>query len=73
MTIRDFGDGVLEEELPLLTQKYYRGSNAKESIDVGAGLGMYLVKYFMEKQGGGVEIFCDNGFVVELHIMKNKI
>ena len=73
MTIRDFGEGVLEEELPLLTQKYYRGSNAKESIDVGAGLGMYLVKYFMEKQGGGVEIFCDNGFVVELHIMKNKI
>lgn len=73
MTIRDFGEGVLEEELPLLTQKYYRGSNAKESKDVGAGLGMYLVKYFMEKQGGGVEIFCDNGFVVELHIMKNKI
>ncbi|WP_022748801.1 sensor histidine kinase [Lachnobacterium bovis] len=70
MTIRDFGKGVSEEELPLLTQKYYRGSNARNSKDTGAGLGMYLVKYFMEKQNGGVEIYCDKGFVVVLHIKK---
>ena len=36
----------------------------------GYGLGMYLVKWYMEKQGGGMNYYNDNGFVVELLIRK---
>ena len=31
---------------------------------------MYLVKLYMEKQGGGFEYYNDNGFVVELLVKK---
>lgn len=66
--ISDEGPGVDEEELPLILEKFYRGKNTKEKQ--GYGLGLYLVNYYMEKQGGGMEYYNDNGFVVELHVRK---
>ncbi|MBR6222768.1 MAG: hypothetical protein IKQ71_04980 [Lachnospiraceae bacterium] len=68
MTIRDFGPGVSEDDLPLITEKYYRGGDTSDKQ--GYGLGLYLVKLFMEKQGGGMEYYNDNGFVVELLFRK---
>ena len=68
VTVRDFGPGVSEEDLPLIAQKYYRGSNS--SSYSGYGLGMYLVRLYMEKQGGGMEYYNDNGFVVRLMLRK---
>ena len=68
ITVRDAGPGVPEEELARITTKYYRGSNA--AGQVGYGLGMYLMKWYMEKQGGGLEYYNDNGFVVELLVRK---
>ena len=38
--------GVPEDELPLITEKYYRGRDVKEKT--GYGLGLYLVKLYME-------------------------
>ena len=52
--VRDFGPGVKEEELPLLKEKYKRGSNASEKD--GAGLGLYLTEYFLTEMGGKLEI-----------------
>ncbi|MBO4627385.1 MAG: HAMP domain-containing histidine kinase [Lachnospiraceae bacterium] len=66
--IRDDGPGAPEDELPLLTSKYYRGSTAKDKA--GFGMGLYLVRSYMEKQGGGMEIYNDNGFVVTLYLRK---
>lgn len=66
--IKDSGPGVPEEELPLICEKYYRGSNSDKAP--GSGLGLYLVKYYMEKQGGGLEYYNDNGFVAELLLRK---
>ena len=68
ITIRDFGPGADEEDMTLLSEKYYRGKNAKESN--GYGLGLYLVKYYMDKMGGGMDYYNDNGFVVELMLKK---
>ncbi|MCR5012179.1 MAG: HAMP domain-containing histidine kinase [Lachnospiraceae bacterium] len=68
ITIRDNGPGVSEEEIPLLVEKYYRGTNSKDKN--GYGLGMYLVNLYMEKQGGGFEYYNDEGFVVELLVKK---
>ena len=66
--IKDSGPGVSEEDLPLISEKYYRGSNAEKVP--GSGLGFYLVKYYMQKQGGGMEYYNDDGFVVELLLKK---
>ncbi|MCR5800291.1 MAG: HAMP domain-containing histidine kinase [Lachnospiraceae bacterium] len=66
--ISDNGPGVNEEDLPLLAEKYYRGRNSAEQN--GYGLGMYLVKLYMDKQGGGMEYYNNNGFTVELLLRK---
>lgn len=66
--ISDNGPGVDEDDLPLITEKYYRGKLAKDQS--GYGIGMHLVKSYMEKQGGGIEYYNDNGFVVELLVKK---
>lgn len=63
--IRDFGKGVPERELPLLTGKFYRGQNTEKTD--GYGLGLYLARYFMEQMAGGL---CpenhESGFMVVL-------
>ena len=66
--IRDNGPGVDKDDLPLIAEKYYRGKNATDKS--GYGLGMYLCKMYMNRQGGGMEYYNDNGFVVELALRK---
>ncbi|MCR5727330.1 MAG: HAMP domain-containing histidine kinase [Lachnospiraceae bacterium] len=68
INIKDNGPGVPDEELPLLAEKFHRGTNSKDKP--GYGLGMYLANHYMEKQGGGMEFYNDNGFVVELLVKK---
>lgn len=68
ITVSDSGPGVSEEDLPLIAQKYYRGSNSSDKT--GYGLGLYLVKLYMQKQGGDMEYYNDNGFTVRLMLKK---
>lgn len=55
--IEDCGGGVDEEELPLLKEKFRRGSNAGNKE--GAGLGLYISDYFLREMGG--ELLVENG------------
>ena len=65
--IRDFGPGVREEELPLLKEKYKRGSNI-EGKD-GAGLGLYLTDYFLSAMDGKLRLESPkDGFIVEIRL-----
>ena len=48
--IEDYGGGALPEELPVLKEKFKRGSNAKNTE--GAGLGLYISDYFMREMQG---------------------
>ena len=57
ITIEDFGGGVEAEELPVLKEKFKRGSNAKNTE--GAGLGLYISDYFMKEMHG--ELIIENG------------
>lgn len=50
--IRDYGDGILPEDMPFVTQKFYRGKNVGDKP--GSGLGLYIVSYIMEKMKGGL-------------------
>jgi signal transduction histidine kinase len=66
--IKDSGPGVLDDELPLIVEKFYRGKGTDEKS--GYGLGMYLANWYMTKQGGGMEYYNEGGFVVELFVKK---
>ncbi len=66
ITIRDYGDGVEESDLPMLCEKFYRGRNSSKTS--GSGLGLYLAKQFMEGMKGSLDIYCEQGFVVTLYL-----
>ena len=68
----DRGPGVPEDELAMLTTKFYRGSEASGSGKDGSGLGLYLASLFMEKMGGGLELRNreGGGFTAEIIIKK---
>jgi signal transduction histidine kinase len=70
--LSDRGPGVPEDELAMLTTKFYRGAEASESGKDGSGLGLYLASLFMEKMGGGLELRNreGGGFTAEIIIKK---
>ena len=52
LEIRDYGPGIPNEDLPFIFDKFYRGHNIKDLP--GSGLGLFIVKYLIEKQGGTI-------------------
>ena len=52
--VRDFGAGIPAHDLPFVWNRFYRGANT-EGIS-GSGLGLYIVKYIVEKCGGSVHL-----------------
>ncbi|SEG35154.1 HAMP domain-containing protein [Eubacterium ruminantium] len=59
MSIRDHGPGVPEEELELITNKFYRGKKVEKTRKEGSGLGLYISRNLMHKMNG--ELICRNG------------
>lgn len=67
INLRDYGPGIPPEELPLLYEKFYRGSNAAGKS--GAGLGLYISHYLMEEMGGALNCYnMENGFCVRVSL-----
>ncbi|MBQ3408599.1 MAG: HAMP domain-containing histidine kinase [Clostridia bacterium] len=67
ISIRDFGDGVEAEELPLLMEKFKRGTNTQDKD--GVGLGLYISNELLKKMNGKLEIKNGNpGFVTKIYL-----
>ncbi|OUR92880.1 hypothetical protein A9Q84_20425 [Halobacteriovorax marinus] len=54
ITISDNGVGIPEEEVEYIFEKFYRVKNDASHSIKGTGLGLYLVKYFVELHGGTI-------------------
>jgi len=52
ITVRDYGPGVPEDQLPHLGQPFYRLDAARERATGGVGLGLYLCKLVALAHGG---------------------
>ena len=62
---RDHGEGIPDENMPFICDKFYRGNNC--GSEQGSGLGLYIVKYIAEKMGGKVVLQNhDRGLEVKL-------
>ena len=49
--VKDSGEGIPEEDLPYIWDRYFRGSKPHKRPTVGSGLGLNIVKNILEKNG----------------------
>ncbi|MCR5356222.1 MAG: HAMP domain-containing histidine kinase [Lachnospiraceae bacterium] len=68
LNIKDSGPGVPDDELDLITNKFYRGKQWAGSKEEGSGLGLYIAKTLMEKMDGELLASNDEGLTVTLMI-----
>ena len=52
ITIRDFGPGIPEAELPYVKQKFYKGSSKAR----GSGIGLAVCDEIVQRHGGRLDI-----------------
>jgi signal transduction histidine kinase len=58
--VRDNGPGIPKKDREHIFEKFFRGQ-AEQSAVKGTGLGLFLVKYFVELHGGEVFLESDLG------------
>ena len=66
IVIRDNGIGIPAEELPKIWDRLYRGDKSRSQR--GLGLGLSLVKAFVEAHGGRVEVRSEPGAFSEFSV-----
>jgi len=54
--IKDNGKGIREDDLEYIFDKFYRVKDDESHQIKGSGLGLYLVKYFIELHHGTIEV-----------------
>ena len=54
LRVEDNGIGILEEQMPRLFERFFQASRRTEGAQGGLGLGLALVKSFVELHGGSV-------------------
>ncbi|WP_354334461.1 ATP-binding protein [Undibacterium sp. GrIS 1.2] len=69
ITIRDYGNGVANEDLGRLLRPFTRGDTSRSQAN-GSGLGLAIVDRIVKRHGGTLRIFnhVDGGFVVSISL-----
>jgi two-component system phosphate regulon sensor histidine kinase PhoR len=75
VAIRDYGEGILTEQIPRLTERFYRVDPARSRELGGTGLGLAIVKHIVNHHRGLLEIESQLGegsvFTVHLPVVES--
>lgn len=59
--IKDFGEGISEEDKPHIFKRFYKGKSSKKD---SVGIGLAMAKTIFEKQGGNIIVNADKDATV---------
>ena len=60
-TVRDTGQGISQQEIPHLFERFYRGEAGHKSKVHGTGLGLAICKQIVEQMGGRITVESEPG------------
>ena len=71
--VKDTGEGISPDDLPHIWERFYQTERSQTQIDGGAGLGLTLVKEWVEEMGGtvSVESAVGEGSCFTLHLPRS--
>jgi signal transduction histidine kinase len=71
--VKDTGEGISSKDLPHIWERFYQTERSQTRIDGGTGLGLALVKEWIEEMGGtvSVESAVDEGSCFSLHLPRS--
>ncbi len=61
IAVRDYGTGIAAQQIPFLTEPFYRADPSRQRMTGGYGLGLYLCRMIVEAHGGHIEIESKQG------------
>lgn len=61
LSVSDTGEGIAEEEVPFIFDRFYRGKGSKEGRAVGTGLGLAISKEIVEAHDGTIGVVSKLG------------
>jgi len=61
LAVNDTGEGIAEEDLPLLWESFSQVADSLERGNIGLGLGLALVKHIVEAHHGEVWVKSELG------------
>jgi signal transduction histidine kinase len=68
--VKDTGEGIAQQDLPHIWERFYQSDGARTGMGGGSGLGLALVKEWVEAMGGtvGVESILGEGSCFSIHL-----
>ena len=61
VTVRNVGDTIPAEELPLLFDRFHKSDKSRSEDKDGVGLGLYIVKTILEQHKEKINVTSENG------------
>ena len=61
VSVKDEGQGIQAEDIPRLTERFYRADKSRSRIKGGTGLGLAIVKHILNRHRGRLEIESELG------------
>jgi signal transduction histidine kinase len=68
--VRDTGQGIPHEHLPLIFDRFYKADAARPAMG-GSGLGLSIVRAIVGQHGGTIVAYNDGGAVFDLTLPRN--
>ena len=61
ISVIDTGIGILSEDIPMLFNRFFRGSNAVLEEIQGTGIGLFIVRTILDKHAGKILVNSEQG------------
>ncbi|HLA06718.1 MAG TPA: HAMP domain-containing sensor histidine kinase [Anaerolineales bacterium] len=61
VTVSDTGEGIREEDIPHIFERFYRGEKSRNRVTGGAGLGLAIARGIVRAHGGDIRVESELG------------